>query len=179
VRKKNIRILDTTTDEQIDCDAKHVECVWSLAVKDNYLISGSEDKTVKIWELIQGIPRHISTINETSKVLSLTVTQKYIAIGTTNSAVKIWNRHTFQLEKTLTGHSWEVWQITALNSHFISGSYDHTIKIWDSQTGDCVKTLDQKFGGHKGYIHSLIKGDDKNLFISGSGDKTVKIWGYL
>jgi len=174
---KTIQILDTTTDTQIICDATHNECVWTLTVKDNYLITGSDDKTVKIWELIQGIPRIVSTITESSKVLSLTVTQKYIVIGTTNAAIKVWNRHTSQLEKTLTGHSWEVWQVTTLNGHFISGSYDHTIKIWDAQTGDCIKTLDQRYGGHKGYIHALIKGDNKNLFISGSGDKTIKIWG--
>ena len=139
--------------ELIETLTGHTSHIFSLITWNtpghDYLISGSSDKTIKIWKL-----SNLNNLQEGTFECIKTL------IGHTNfiSSLCIWS-----------GPS---------QDYLISGSWDKTIKIWNlSMTqgnGECIKTLT----GHSGYISNLFTwSGSQDYLISGSRDKTIKIWG--
>ncbi|KAK0631179.1 hypothetical protein B0T17DRAFT_590423 [Bombardia bombarda] len=139
------------------------------------LASGSDDKTVKIWDAatgacVQTLEGHGNWV--TSVVFS--VDGQRLASGSDDETVKIWDAATGACIQTLEGHSRSVISVTfsAAGQRFASGSYDKTVKIWDAATGACVQTLE----GHGHWVRSVVFSADGQRLASGSHDKTVKIW---
>jgi len=162
----------------------HNKFVSSVVVTDQYIISGSIDKTIKIWdlstfELVASLEGHTSGVN------SLVVSDKYIISGSYDRTIKIWDLSTFKLVTTLEGHTDIITSLVVSSventtdlsdnigkQYIISGSYDKTIKIWDFSTFKLVETLE----GHTNWINSVAVSKDNKYIISGSSDDTIKIW---
>ena len=112
------------------------------------IISGSLDKTIKIWDANTG--QCLKTLEGHSDcVLSVSFSPngKYIVSGGSkeNPGKYFWSDDKFVGE----------------------------IKIWDANTGECLKTLE----GHRNDVESVAYSPDGTKIISGSVDKTIKIWG--
>lgn len=201
---KNIGIWDKNSREAVSTiKLAHDDCVWTLSFSsstphisnssssssssaaEDFLISGSDDGTVKVWDLRTissssdkpSTPLKVLEFHE-SKFLSVASGGGYIFGGTQSGQTQVWSATTFEHVTSLRGHQWDVWQLSyAGNGLLASGSYDHTIKIWDTNDMTCLTTLT----GHRSNIYALKaemldhKKGDIRLF-SGSGDKTIKIW---
>jgi F-box/WD-40 domain protein 7 len=149
----------------------HRDVIWSLAVRGDILYSCSDDQSVKMWDLQSYNNVKSLTDERDSKFLSLAVGNGYICAGTNHCWINVWELHSCVLERTLTGHSWEIWQLVIHQTLLFSGSFDHQIRIWDMNDWTCVRVL----AGHTGYIHALIVPDTNHVY-SASGDKTIKFW---
>lgn len=95
-----------------------------------YLISGSWDKTIRIWDLLKG--EEISVLyGHTDHVICVVLSKdnQWIVSGSSDMTLRIWNFSTFQLEKVLSGHSLTVQAvaITTDAKFIVSGSLDSTI----------------------------------------------------
>jgi WD40 repeat protein len=157
-------------------DMKHSQYVNSVAVSSNnrYIISGSSDKTVKVWDFETGDLKH--TIQEPTYVRSVAITtdNQYIASGGGDKAIYVWKLDSGELISSLKGHS------RAINSvaisydmkYIVSGSEDRLIKVWDFKTGDIFHTLE----GHSDIVCAVVVSRDSRFIVSGSKDSTVKIW---
>jgi len=168
---RNLMVWDLNKLQHVHTLPLHNDCIWSLIVFDGKLYSGSDDMTIKITDLKNMEITKI--IPQENKVLSVAVNRQYLICGYDNTKIKIWDNTSYQYLKTLTEHSWEVWQLQIYESLLFSGSFDHTIRIFDLVTFTCIRTL----LGHKGYIHSLlVKSEPFPILFSGSGDKTIKVW---
>ncbi len=130
----------------------HSDAVNSLTFSPSgqILISGSADKTIKIWNLSALVPGNEFPANKRSDFTS----------GT--------------LLHTLNGHSEAVNSVAInLQGHtLISGSTDKTIKIWHPGSGELLHTL----SGHSLGVTTVAIAPDSQLIASGSQDKTIKIW---
>jgi serine/threonine protein kinase len=78
------------------------------------------------------------------------------------------------LDKTLTGHSGQVYSLAYSpdGRYLASGSKDRTIKIWEVATGKQLRTLT----GHSSQVRSVVYSPDGRYLASGSQDNTIKIW---
>ena len=99
-----------------------------------------------------------------------------LASGGAGNTVKVWDVHTGVEQRTLRGHSGDVYTV-AFSPHdggrwIASGGEDSTVKVWDSRTGDEVLN----FPGHTGLVCSLAFSADGKRLYSGSRDTTVKVW---
>jgi WD40 repeat protein len=147
----------------------------ALSVDGKYLISGSSDITIKVWDWQTGVEVRTLT-GHTSSVhaIALSVDGKYLISGSGDSTLKVWDWQTGVEVRTLTGHTDRVYAIafSVDGKYLISGSVDTTLKVWNCQTGVEVRILT----GHTGSVNAIAFSVDGKYLISGSGDTTLKVW---
>src|SRR3972149_810848 len=145
------------------------------------VISDSEDKTVKIWNVEDGsCIKTLEGHRSSMRCVCVVVGEKeekedLIVSGSFDKTLKVWTIEGKCL-KTLQGHSSSIWCVISFDTkHVLSGSWDKTMKLWNVVDGEhqreCIKT----FEGHSSYVFCLCKYDEYH-FLSGSYDKTVKFW---
>ncbi|KAK7219770.1 hypothetical protein V2G26_007773 [Clonostachys chloroleuca] len=155
----------------------HSDPVYSVAFSadSQRLASGSDDKTVKIWDAATGAC--LQTLEGHSNSVSSVVFSadgKRLASGSYDNTIKIWDTATGACLKTLERYSYSVISIvfSVDGQRLASGSHEETIDILDIATGACLQTLK----GHSDSVYSVAFSADGQWLASGSYDETIKIW---
>lgn len=156
---------------------EHKEAVRSVAISPDsqILASGSNDKTIKIWNLVSGkllrtLEGHLGSVTS----VAMSADGQTLASGSGDKTIKIWNLSNGELLHTLSGHIGWVHSLAISPNGYIlaSGSSDRTIKLWNVSNGELLNT----FGGHSGEVKSVAISPDGRTLASGSIDRTIKIW---
>ncbi len=163
----------------------HSDMVRSIAISPDgqTLVSGSNDQTIKIWQLSSGTLKSTLT-GHSSWISSVAISPdgEILASGSGDNTIKIWQLSTGRMVRTLTGHSSGVNSIAISpdGQTLVSGSADNTIKIWQLSTGQLVRTLTK----HSYGVNCLAISPDGQTLVSGNGrvqplgdSYTIKIWG--
>ncbi|KAJ7091066.1 hypothetical protein C8R44DRAFT_891755 [Mycena epipterygia] len=159
---------------------KHNDPVNSVCFSPDGLraISGSDDKTARIWDLATGEQLHKLHGHE-GPVTSVSFSPDglHTISSSIDKTVRIWDVSTGEQLHKLEGHDNWVTSVSfsADGLHAISGSLDDTARIWDVVTGEQLHTLE----GHKDWVRSVSFSPDGLHAISGSDDKTLHIWDVL
>ena len=158
--------------------------IGSVAISPNgeILASGSDDKTIKLWNLKTG--EEIVTLAGHSrfvKSVAFSSDGAILASASDDRTIKLWNVATGEEIRTLSGHSHAVKSVAFSPQGsggfgnpplLASGSWDKTVKLWDTNTGEIICTLT----GHQLQITSIAFSLDGKLLASGSFDRTVRLW---
>jgi WD40 repeat protein len=155
----------------------HSSWVTSVAISADgrYAISGSLDKTVKLWDLATGKEtRTFSGHTDCIQSVAISADDRYVISGSKDKTVKLWDLTTGKEIRTFSGHKDKVNSvaISADNRYIISGSFDNTVKLWDLTSGKEIRT----FTGHSNIVYSVAISADNRYIISGSGDGTIRLW---
>ena len=150
--------------------------VVSISHNDRYIASGSNDRTVKVWDaqsglLLHNLEGHVGRVN----VVSISHNDRYIASGSHDRTIKVWDAQSGLLLHNLEGHSRgrvNVVSISHNDRYIASGSYDRTIKVWDAQSGLLLHNLE----GHVDKIETIAISHNDRYIVSGSYDRTIKVW---
>eukprot|EP01103_Thecamoeba_quadrilineata_P021021 TRINITY_DN935_c0_g1_i2.p1 TRINITY_DN935_c0_g1~~TRINITY_DN935_c0_g1_i2.p1 ORF type:complete len:358 (-),score=45.29 TRINITY_DN935_c0_g1_i2:34-1107(-) len=174
-----IKVWRVTPDslENVHTFTGHQGTIWSLLpLHNDMLLSASNDRSLVLWSYYS--KTLVRKVDLEARPLCLAISRSLLFVGTKECKILVMDLD-FNIQTTLTGHSWEIWQLQADNHYLFSGSFDHTIKIWKVNTFECIRTL----SGHKGFLHSLLlsygsssKEKDSICLLSGSGDRTIKVW---
>jgi WD40 repeat protein len=104
--------------------------VYCLAAFGNKLYSGSNDKTIKIWNT--ETYEEIATLKDTHPVICLTLHENKLYSGGVGKTIRIWNTETYAEIANLRGHNGFVMCLTIRENRLYSGGAgaDNTIRIW-------------------------------------------------
>ncbi|CAK0805164.1 unnamed protein product [Prorocentrum cordatum] len=133
-------------------------------------LSGSEDNTLKLWELSTG--RCLRTLEgHTDEVMCVTAHGKDGALsGSQDKALKLWELSTGRCLRT--GHTGWMNCVTAPGEDgALVGSEGNALKLWEPSTRRCLRTLT----GHTAWAW-CVTALGKDGALSGSSDKTLKLW---
>jgi WD40 repeat protein len=120
----------------------HDGSVLSVALRADgqTLVSGSDDETIKVWNLSTG--QELRTLTDLFTVpftrpagvrsIALSANGQTLVSIIGNRTIKVWNLSTGQEVRTLTGHTASVLSValSADGQTLVSGSRDQTIKVW-------------------------------------------------
>ncbi|MBN1803332.1 MAG: WD40 repeat domain-containing protein [Candidatus Lokiarchaeota archaeon] len=147
----------------------HEGPVETVCIDEKIIVSGSRDKTIRIWdrntkECIKKLYGHEDIVK------GLAIDKKYLVSCSLDRTIRVWDRSDYSCKYVLRGHEAGVECVDLSKDLIASGSSDTTIKLWNVNTGELIRTLD----GHSRIVSSVkIR---KNLLYSGSWDHYINTW---
>jgi WD40 repeat protein len=146
------------------------------------IVSGSQDNTVRVWDLASGRP--IRTLRgHTNSVSSVAVTSdsQLVVSGSWDKTARIWNLASGRLVRTLEDPNERVDAValTPDNQFVLSGGKDGIVRVWDLASGQLVRTLKcHKVNTHaiSHTVNTLAISTDSQLVVSGCSDGTMQLW---
>ncbi|ABA21164.1 WD-40 repeat-containing protein [Trichormus variabilis ATCC 29413] len=155
----------------------HTDSVWSVALtKDGQtLMSASEDKTIKVWNLDTAkVTTTLQGHTDTVRAIALTPDDQTLISGSADKTIKIWNLQTFKLKRTMSSLSGGIWSlaISSDGQTLVTVHENGSIQIWNFPTGQLLRTIK----GHQGRVFSVAMSPDGETFATGGIDKNIKIW---
>ncbi|NEP29186.1 tetratricopeptide repeat protein, partial [Moorena sp. SIO3I6] len=139
------------------------------------ILSGSNDRTVRLWDtesgqLIHTLQGHTRAVSN----IAFSPDGKQIVSSSWDKTVRLWDTETGQLIHPLQGHTSYVDAIAFSpdGKQILSGSHDSTLRLWDTETGQLIHPLQ----GHTSYVTAIAFSPDGKQILSSSNDRTVRLW---
>jgi WD40 repeat protein len=155
----------------------HTDYVTSVALSVNRqaAVSGSEDKTVRAWDLSAG--RCIAVLEghaDRVHCVALSEDGRTALSGSWDNTVRVWDLTQGISTSILEGHTDAVLSVALSKDGraAVSGSGDKTVRVWNLASGRCIAVLEE----HTDAVMSVALSADGRTAVSGSIDRTVRVW---
>ncbi|KAK9471113.1 WD40-repeat-containing domain protein [Dipodascopsis tothii] len=144
----------------------HDSNVCALHAAHGQLISGSWDKTARVWQ--DGVLKH-TLAGHTQAIWAVLILGPDVYVtGAADKTIRIWNGST--VVRTLSAHEDVVRGLCAIPGGFASCSNDASIRTWTA-AGEPQLTL----YGHTNFIYAVAALPSGEL-LSASEDRSVRVW---
>ncbi|TFK66201.1 WD40 repeat-like protein [Pluteus cervinus] len=178
---KTIHVWDGETGVEINALNGHSDGVNSASLfpDGGRVVSGSDDKTLRIWDINTGemIGEPLTGHRDFISCVSVSPDGQHIASGSEDLDVRIWDAQTHGIIHVLQGHTHSITTVSfsADGQYIVSGSVDRTIRIWNVKTGKAVGIpLRGHFGGVR--RHSVAFSSDGQRILSCADDGMICMW---
>lgn len=154
----------------------------SLSADGRLALSGSHDKTLKLWDTATGDCLrtfegntnivHTACLSADGR-LALSCSYGDYTRDERSDTLKVW--------EVSTGHCLNTIDEPLMSLHcaclsadgrLMLSASDRTLKLWELSSAKCLRT----FEGHRSFVRSLALSADGRLALSGSEDTTLRLW---
>lgn len=144
----------------------------AITLCDRYLISGSADKTIRIWDLnnLNLLPKVLIAHDNIVTTLAVTNNGKYLVSGSADKTIKLWDLATKKIVYTIAADRGSIWSvaISSDNQTIASGGLDNKVQIWDLATGNLLQTIQAS--------SPVIFSEDGCYLITVNQKNQIEIW---
>ena len=166
---------------------RHEDGVEAVAVGQRQgravIVSGSDDETVRVWDLESGEPVLGPLTGHDEAVGAVAVGERQgrpvIVSGSDDETVRVWDLESGELVLgPLTGHDGFVFAVVVgerLGRPVIVSGSDETVRVWDLESGELVLG---PLTGHNSLVTAVAvtERDGRPVIVSGGGDQAVRVW---
>lgn len=150
----------------------------TLSTDGQFALSGSWDKTLRLWDLHTGQTTRQFT-GHTNDVLSVAFSadNRQIVSGSRDKTIKLWNtlgvcKYTIQEDGHTEWVSCVRFSPNTSNPIIVSAGWDRIVKVWNLT--NCKLKTDHF--GHTGYVNTVAVSPDGSLCASGGKDGQAMLW---
>ncbi|XP_076473049.1 transducin beta-like protein 3 [Babylonia areolata] len=177
---------------QVSCVAVgdgHAKAVTSVAfsrLSAKFIVSGSEDQTVKLWKLPSEVKQETdqlvtlhSSVTEwahQAEINCVTVAPNdmYLASASRDKTAKLWSLPDLKLQGVVRGHKRGVWcvQFSTVDKCFATSSADGKINVWNMTDFSLMQSLE----GHNSSVLKVVYISGGRQLLSSDSEGLLKIW---
>ncbi|XP_074135663.1 transducin beta-like protein 3 [Sminthopsis crassicaudata] len=197
-KDQSVRIWKMNVNGKVHCVAHgsgHTHGIGTIScsrLKEAFLVTGSQDCTVKLWPLPEAMTSkkmtrdpscdpiplqaqatqraHDKDINS----VAISPNDKLLASGSQDRTAKLWSLPDFSLLGVFSGHRRGVWcvQFSPMDQVLATASADGSLKLWSLQDFSCLKT----FEGHDASVLRVTFVSRGTQLLSSGSDGLLKLW---
>ncbi|KAM4025964.1 transducin beta-like protein 3 [Anomaloglossus baeobatrachus] len=183
------------TSGKVHCVAMgggHTNSVGAIAcsrLKGSFIVSGSQDFTLKRWTLPESITESKGRISELESLyasvtekghekdinsVAVSPNDKLIVSGSQDKTAKLWSSSDLSLLGVFRGHKRGIWcvQFSPVDQVVATTSADGTLKLWGLHDFSCLKT----FEGHDASVLKVIFVSRGTQLLTSGSDGLLKLW---
>ncbi|HIK91461.1 MAG TPA: WD40 repeat domain-containing protein [Planctomycetes bacterium] len=153
----------------------HEAPVTSLAFNNNHsrLISGSEDKTVRVWDIADSkFPELLKYTGHDDAVRAVDFADTATILSTgTDGKIHQWKHAEGELVRSMEGHVGEISALGVSASTIVSASADGTIRLWNRNNAQVVRTIE-----HGSPVRHIAISVDNSKVASWGDNQQLKLW---
>ncbi|KAG5517904.1 hypothetical protein PMAC_000359 [Pneumocystis sp. 'macacae'] len=158
-------------------DEMHQDGIYCIEFDRNWIVSGSKDTTIRIWDLQKGLCHKVFRGHRASVLtLQFDVNMNVLVSGSSDTLVIIWNLSSGKILSIYKGHTDSVLSLCFDTKHIVTCSKDSTIRIWH-HVGHVIgekRHYIHVLRGHHAAVNAVQLKEDR--IVSASGDRTIRIW---
>ena len=136
------------------------------------LASGSDDRTVRLWDLESGESRVLEGHANWVRSVAFSPDGRQLASGSDDRTVRLWDLESGE-SRVLEGHTDGVKSVAFSpdSRQLARGADGRTVRVWNLESGES-RVLE----GHTGWVNSVAFSPDSRQLASGADDYTVRVW---
>jgi WD40 repeat protein len=173
-----LQALVTAEDKHWIAQTRYVIVAVAFSPDGTLIVSGSEDKTLRLWDVKTGQTIGQPMQGHENGVTSVAFSPdgSRIVSGSYDQTLRLWDARTGQpIGPPIRGHEDSVTSVAFSpdGGRLASGGQDSVMRLWDAKTG---RSIGQPLKGHDGPVLSIAFSPDGTRLVSGSDDNTLRLW---
>ena len=173
-----IRTWDLRSKKQLSTFAQNGSKVNAAIFAPNAeqtLITGHEDRSIKLWNPRTGQQLRTFTHTDAVKTLAISPNGQLFASSSLDGTVKIWNLQAGlglrTLSERFSGSNGVVLAFSR-DGQTLATADEKALKLWNLRTGKLLRTVVQE----SSIASVTFSADGQTLISSNTGDDTIKVW---
>ena len=177
-RDGTLQLFDVLSSSLAFSIPAHEGSIWSCDLKDQVLITGSADCSIKFWtlDLAKTQLHNFDTLTLKDEILAvqLTPNRKFLCAALLDCTIQVLYADSHKLLFSLYAHKLPVtcFAVTYDSTLLISGSSDKNLKVWGLDFGDCRKSII----AHSQGITDIKCVPETHFAFSAGRDFVIKYW---